>query len=290
MARKQVGPQAKKSLGQHFLIDKNVVMEAIAMAQVGADDLVVEVGPGRGILTQSLLEVASKVLAIELDPRMIKYLKETLPDPRLTLVSEDVLQVNWQELLPKDKVPAKVVANLPYYITSPIIERFLAAGELFKTMVFMVQREVAQRMAAEPGGRTYGVLSVAVQYHAQVELGPVIGPEAFSPAPEVHSQLIKLTPRPQLLVDTPEELLFRVVRSAFRQRRKTILNSLLAANLLQCESKGEQREKLAQLLVAIGLNPDQRPETVSIQKYGELCEAMMPDLRLEFQPGRGKGC
>ncbi len=285
MVKKQAGPFAKKSLGQHFLIDKGVVASAIDLAQVGADDLVVEIGPGRGILTEALLDNAAAVVAIELDPRMISYLKATFPDPRLTLVARDVLQVDWAEILPQDK-SAKVVANLPYYITSPIIQRLLEDKEFFSTMVLMVQREVAQRIAAVPGSRAYGVLSVAVQYHAQVELGPIIGPEAFAPPPDVHSALIKLIPRAQPPVETPEEILFRVVRSAFRQRRKTILNSLLASNLLESESKGEQRERLEKIIISTGLDPTQRAETISIPQYGALAEGMLPYLRQEFLPKR----
>ena len=285
MVKKQAGPFAKKSLGQHFLIDKGVVASAIDLAQVGADDLVVEIGPGRGILTEALLDNAAAVVAIELDPRMISYLKATFRDPRLTLVARDVLQVDWAEILPQDK-SAKVVANLPYYITSPIIQRLLEDKEFFSTMVLMVQREVAQRIAAVPGSRAYGVLSVAVQYHAQVELGPIIGPEAFAPPPDVHSALIKLIPRAQPPVETPEEILFRVVRSAFRQRRKTILNSLLASNLLESESKGEQRERLEKIIISPGRNPTQRAETISIPQYGALAEGMLPYLRQEFLPKR----
>ena len=285
MVKKQAGPFAKKSLGQHFLIDKGVVASAIDLAQVGADDLVVEIGPGRGILTEALLDNAAAVVAIELDPRMISYLKATFRDPRLTLVARDVLQVVWAEILPQDK-SAKVVANLPYYITSPIIQRLLEDKEFFSTMVLMVQREVAQRIAAVPGSRAYGVLSVAVQYHAQVELGPIIGPEAFAPPPDVHSALIKLIPRAQPPVETPEEILFRVVRSAFRQRRKTILNSLLASNLLESESKGEQRERLEKIIISTGLDPTQRAETISIPQYGALAEGMLPYLRPEFLPKR----
>ena len=283
MAKKQAGPFAKKSLGQHFLIDKGVVTSALDLAQVGQEDLVVEIGPGRGVLTEALLQRARSVVAIELDSRMVSYLKTNFPDPRLTLISQDVLHVDWAELLPKDK-PAKVVANLPYYITSPIIQRLLEAKEFFSTMVLMVQREVAQRMAAEPGSKTYGVLSVAVQYHAQVELGPTVGPEAFAPPPEVHSALIQLTPRAKPQVKTPEDLLFRVVRSAFRQRRKTILNSLLASNLLESESKGEQRERLEKIIIATGLDPTQRAETISILQYGALAEGMLPYLRRELWP------
>jgi 16S rRNA (adenine1518-N6/adenine1519-N6)-dimethyltransferase len=289
LAKKTTRPVAKKSLGQHFLVDRSVVRQALALAQLKPDDLVVEIGPGVGILTEALLEEAAEVLAIELDSRMISYLEQNLSN-RLTLLQEDVLQVDWQKLLGQSKVPVKVVANLPYYITSPIIQRLLAFRELFSTMVLMVQKEVAQRIAAEPGGKDYGVLSVAVQYQAQVELGPVIGPEAFRPAPRVHSVLIRLTPRPQPLVETAPDLFFRVVRSAFRLRRKTILNSLLAANLLAYQDKGEQREKLTQLLASQGLSTQQRPETISISEYGALSEAMIPYLRPEFLPERRKGC
>ena len=281
MARKQTGPAAKKSLGQHFLEDKGAVEAALGMAEVGPDDLIVEIGPGKGILTAALLAKASRVVAIEVDPRMVKYLQAKLSAPRLRIIQEDVLQVDWQRLF-KDEAPVKVVANLPYYITSPIIQRLLAERTLFQSLVLMVQREVAERISAEPGGRSYGILSVAVQYLAQVELGLVIPPAAFSPPPEVYSQLIKLVPRPRPLVDAPSALFFRIVRAAFRQRRKTVLNALLAANLLDCAEKAEQKEKLAQILAAVDLSASQRPETISILKYGELTSALGPHLRQDL--------
>lgn len=278
MARK--GPAAKKSLGQHFLKDKAVVQAALQMSQVQAADTVVEIGPGRGILTKALLDQGAEVVAIELDPRMVQYLEATLANPRLTVIQEDVLKVDWRQLL-AGKPQVKVVANLPYYITSPIVQSLLASRELFQNIVLMVQKEVAERIAAEPGGRTYGILSVAVQVYAEVELGTIVPPAAFDPPPEVHSQLIKLTPRKKISLATSEEVFFRIVRAAFSQRRKTILNSLLAANLLACQTKADQKEKIAQLLETVDIDPAQRPETISIEAYAALAEAVFPNLKSE---------
>jgi len=279
LARKE--PVAKKSLGQHFLKDKAVIQAAMQMAQIQATDTVIEIGPGKGILTQALLDTGAQVLAIELDPRMVQYLEATLANPRLTVIQQDVLKVDWRQLL-AGKPQVKVVANLPYYITSPIVQSLLACRDFFQNIVLMVQKEVAERIAAEPGGRTYGILSVAVQVYAEVELGDVVPPAAFAPPPEVYSQLIKLTPRKRLNLVTSEEVFFRIVRAAFRQRRKTILNSLLAANLLACQTKTDQKEKLAQLLEAVDIDPAQRPETISIEAYAALAKAVMPYLRPEF--------
>lgn len=278
MARKE--PVAKKSLGQHFLKDKAVIQAAMQMAQIQATDTVIEIGPGKGILTQALLDTGAQVLAIELDPRMVQYLEATLANPRLTVIQEDVLKVDWRQLL-AGKPQVKVVANLPYYITSPIVQSLLASRELFQNIVLMVQKEVAERIAAEPGGRTYGILSVAVQVYAEVELGTIVPPAAFDPPPEVHSQLIKLTPRKKISLATSEEVFFRIVRAAFSQRRKTILNSLLAANLLACQTKADQKEKIAQLLETVDIDPAQRPETISIEAYAALAEAVFPNLKSE---------
>ena len=278
LARK--GPAAKKSIGQHFLKDKAVVHAALQMAQVQAADTVVEIGPGRGILTKALLDQGAEVVAIELDPRMVQYLEATLANPRLTVIQEDVLKVDWRQLL-AGKPQVKVVANLPYYITSPIVQSLLASRELFQNIVLMVQKEVAERIAAEPGGRTYGILSVAVQVYAEVELGTIVPPAAFDPPPEVHSHLINLTPRKKISLATSEEVFFRIVRAAFSQRRKTILNSLLAANLLACQTKADQKEKIAQLLETVDIAPAQRPETISIEAYAALAEAVFPNLKSE---------
>ena len=223
---RRFGLKPDKGLGQNFLVDDGVLAGIVAAAELQPDDIVVEVGPGLGVLTRALLATGCTVLAVELDRRLKPVLAELKKDyPKLTVINDDILQVDLQSLLGGKTF--KVVANLPYYITTPIIMHFLENDLPYERLVVMVQKEVAERMAAEPGGREYGALSVAVQYRTQTSIALKVPAEAFLPPPSVESAVIvckkRLAPPGKV---ASEARFFQVVKAAFSQRRKVLSNSL----------------------------------------------------------------
>jgi 16S rRNA (adenine1518-N6/adenine1519-N6)-dimethyltransferase len=213
-----------RRLGQHFLVRPSILDRIAAAACPEVAETVVEIGPGKGALTAHLMERASRVIAIEVDPVLVQYLRARFRDePKVEIVEGDVLKVDlagWG--------PVSVAGNLPYYITSPIIERVLALGPLLRSAVFLVQKEVAERLTAEPGGREYGFLTVATQFYADVELLFTVPPSAFRPPPKVDSALVRLTPRNVFLLQDAKEFL-RFASLCFRHKRKTLRNNLLGS-------------------------------------------------------------
>lgn len=271
---RKYGFRFKKSLGQNFLVDENILQAIIDAAQLTKDDLVVEIGPGLGTLTQRLAQQAGRVIAVEVDKNLEPVLKETLDGlDNVELHWGDVLKTDLDALVGertsqtfgKDGKGYKVVANLPYYITTPIIMRLLEEGYNLQSLVVMVQQEVAARLVAAPGTRDCGAISVAVHYHTIPELITRVPRKAFVPAPEVESGVIRLTKRvaPPVLVGD-EQLFFRVVKAAFAQRRKTLLNALT--------NSGFNLEKGAWADLLEGLNIDQkrRGETLTIEEFASL--------------------
>jgi len=250
------GLHVSKRLGQNFLVDEGVVDAIVAAAGVRPGDAVLEIGPGIGTLTQGLLDAGAKVVAVELDQRLIGVLRETLAGYEdVRVVHGDILKIN----IPQQMAiaPYKVVANLPYYITTPILLLLLEQRLPVSVLVAMVQKEVAQRMVAAPGGKDYGALSVAVQYFTVPEIVLTVPPRSFIPAPAVESAVIRCTVRERPPVEVAdEEAFFRVVKAAFAQRRKTLANALKAAGI-----------DAAAVLAAAGVDGGRRGETLALAEF-----------------------
>jgi len=256
-----------KSLGQNFLIDTNVIDRIIEGARVKEGDYVIEVGPGIGTLTKEMGKTAQKVVAIEIDKTLIPILEETLSDfPNVEVINQDILKVDVQELV-KEKLsggPVKLIANLPYYITTPIVMKFLEEDIPVTDIVVMVQKEVADRMNAKPNTKDYGALSVAVQYYCDTEIVAKAPRHMFMPQPNVDSTVIGLHVREEQIyhVDN-EDVFFKTVKASFGQRRKTLLNSLSGLGFL---SKVQIREALQEA----NIDEKRRGETLSIEEFASL--------------------
>lgn len=263
------GLRPRQALSQNFLTDAEALDAIVAAAELSPGDRVVEVGPGLGVLTRRLLAAGCTVVAIELDAHLVGYLRRELDDARaLTIIHEDALAIDPASLFPGE--PYRLVANIPYHITSPLLHRFLGADHPPDLAVLLVQAEVAQRVAAEPGGMSY--LSVFVQDLATAEVVARVPAAAFEPAPEVDSAVLRLVRRPSPMIPVEErETLHRVVQAAFRQRRKQIHNSLL-------RELPVDRGTVDGALAACGVTPDRRPQTLSLPEWACLTVALGPHL------------
>ena len=260
-----------KSLGQNFLIDTNVIDRILEGARVKEGDYVIEVGPGIGTLTKEMGRSAEKVVAIEIDKTLIPILEETLEDfPNIEVINQDILKVNVQELV-KEKLnggPVKLVANLPYYITTPIVMKFLEEDIPVTDIVVMVQKEVADRMNAVPSTKDYGALSVAVQYYCDTEIVAKAPRHMFIPQPNVDSTVIGLHVREERKypVDN-EDIFFKTVKASFGQRRKTLLNSLGGLGFLS-------KDQIKEALKEANIDEKRRGETLSIEEFATLANAV----------------
>ena len=260
-----------KSLGQNFLIDTNVIDRILEGARVKEGDYVIEVGPGIGTLTKEMGRSAEKVVAIEIDKTLIPILEETLEDfPNIEVINQDILKVNVQELV-KEKLnggPVKLVANLPYYITTPIVMKFLEEDIPVTDIVVMVQKEVADRMNAKPNTKDYGALSVAVQYYCDTEIVAKAPRHMFMPQPNVDSTVIGLHVREERKypVDN-EDIFFKTVKASFGQRRKTLLNSLGGLGFLS-------KDQIKEALKEANIDEKRRGETLSIEEFASLSNAV----------------
>lgn len=254
--------RADKKLGQNFLIDENVVRQIVAAAELTEADTVLEVGPGIGTLTQGLAESKANVVAVELDTRLLPVLATTLEGyDNVRVVHGDILKVNIMEEVGAPSF--KVCANLPYYITTPIIFALLEKRLPMERLVAMVQKEVAERMAAQPGGKEYGALSVAIQYYTEPEIAFIVPPASFIPAPAVDSAVIVCKRRVKPPVEVCDEgLFFRVVKAAFSLRRKMLSNSL--------KNMGIKSEQVAKWLELAGVDGKRRAETLSLEDFAKL--------------------
>lgn len=259
----------QKRYGQNFLIDEHVLGKIIRSAGITEDDFVIEIGPGIGTLTQYLAYSAREVAAIEIDDALIPILEDTLSGyDNVTVIHEDVLKVDLTKLVEEKNggKPVKVVANLPYYITTPIIMGLFENHVPVESITIMVQKEVADRMKTGPGSKDYGALSLAVQYYARPELVANVPPNCFMPRPRVGSAVIRLTKHEKPPVEVQDEkLMFQIIRASFNQRRKTLVNGLYNAPELHTP-----KERTAAVLEEMGLAPGIRGEALELSQFAEL--------------------
>lgn len=256
-----------KSLGQNFLVDDGVLRDIVVGAEVGPEDHVIEIGPGVGTLTRELLKKAKRVTAIELDSELIPILTEELgQEENFELIHKDALKVDFNEII-KEGEKVKLVANLPYYVTTPIIVKLLQEGYDFESLTIMIQKEVAERIDSAPSTKDYGSLSLLVQYYCNTKIIRRVAPSSFVPRPKVDSIVIRLDKlsQPRVLV-SDEKLFFRVIRESFNMRRKTLSNALKALKLT--------KEQLEAGFMKSGIDARRRGETLSIEEFAALANAI----------------
>lgn len=263
----------QKKFGQNFLIDTHVLEKIISAAGITKNDCVLEIGPGIGTMTQYLAENARHVVAVEIDRNLIPILKETLADyNNVTVINEDILRVDIKALAEEYNggKPIKVVANLPYYITTPIIMGLFESGVPIDNITVMVQKEVADRMKEGPGSKDYGALSLAVQYYAEPEIVANVPPNCFIPRPNVGSAVIRLTRHKEMPVEVKDPaLMFKIIRASFNQRRKTLQNGLGNASELPYT-----KEQIAAAIAEMGLTPTIRGEALSLAQFAQLSDIL----------------
>lgn len=259
----------QKKYGQNFLIDTHVLDKIIKAAEVTQEDLVVEIGPGIGTLTQYLCEAAREVVAVEIDKNLIPILEDTLSAyDNVTILNEDILKVDLNKLVQERNAgkPVKIVANLPYYITTPIIMGLFEAHVPVENITVMVQKEVADRMQAGPGGKDYGALSLAVQYYAKPYIAANVPPNCFMPRPNVGSAVIRLTLHEEKPVSIKDEsLLFKLIRASFNQRRKTLANGLNNNEEIKLS-----KELITEAITELNLSPSIRGEALTLSDFAAL--------------------
>ncbi len=272
---KKYGIKANKSLGQNFLINSEVVENIIESSEISEEDLVIEIGPGLGTLTKYLLERAKKVLCIELDTRMINILKDRFGNyENFEVINADILKVNLNEIIKENRNTAqiqdvKIVANLPYYITTPIIMKLLEDKLDIKSITVMIQKEVADRLIETPGGKDTGAITYSVYYYCNSEKIMEVPNSSFIPEPEVTSEVIKMNLRdePVVKLENPK-IMFMIIKSAFMQRRKTLLNALTNAKVFISKEEG------LEILKKLNLGENVRAENLSIQDFAKIAEAI----------------
>lgn len=269
---KKYNISANKDLGQNFLIDDNVIENIVEAAEINEKDCVIEIGPGLGTLTSRLVEKAGKVISIELDKKMLQILNDrfALYD-NFSLINEDVLKVNLNDLIQQENTQnytIKIVANLPYYITTPIIMKLLEEKLNIDSITVMVQKEVADRLTETPGGKNTGAITYCVYYYSEPQEVLTVPSTSFVPEPKVCSEVIKLNIRkepPVVLKD--EKIFFKVVKASFMQRRKTLLNGLANAGIAS-------KEKLKEILLELNLSENVRGESLSIEQFAEIANKL----------------
>lgn len=259
----------QKKFGQNFLIDSHVLDKIIAAADITKEDCVVEIGPGIGTLTQYLAEAAREVISVEIDRMLIPILEETLADyPNVTVINQDILKVDLEELIREHNQgrPVKVVANLPYYITTPIIMSLFERHVPVSSITVMVQKEVAERMQAGPGTKDYGALSLAVQYFSKPYIAANVPPNCFMPRPKIGSAVIRLTCHEKPPVEVAQEqMMFKIIRASFNQRRKTMVNGLRNSPEIPFT-----KEEIQNALGQMGLSESIRGEALTLEQFAAL--------------------
>jgi len=262
------GFKFSKSLGQNFLIDGNIIKRIVEIAGLDEKSGVLEIGPGFGTLTQLLCKKANKVIAIEVDKSLIEVHKGTLDYPNLKIIYDDFLKVDVNKLIEEEfkGLDVKIVANLPYYITTPIIMKILEEKYKVSKIVVMVQKEMAQRLNSKPGTKDYGAITLAVQYRADTNIAMIVPNSVFMPKPKVDSAVIefRILPKPRIDV-CDEKMLFEVIKASFAQRRKTILNGL-------SNSLNFSKDIINESLVSAGINPGIRGEKLTLEEFGRISD------------------
>lgn len=273
---KKYNIKANKSLGQNFLISQKVVENIVGSSDIGENDLVIEVGPGLGTLTKYLLEKAKKVICVELDKRMIKILEDRFKlYQNFELINEDILKVDLQNIIKEEKQNnkiknVKIVANLPYYITTPIIMKLLEEELDLESITVMIQKEVADRLIATPGEKNTGAITYTVYYYATSEEILEVPNDSFIPEPEVTSKVIKLNIRDKIPVEVKnKEVMFKIIKSAFMQRRKTLLNALTNTKVFLNKEEGTK------ILQEIGLSENVRAEELTLQDFANIANKIL---------------
>ena len=283
--RKQVAALEKrydfktaKSLGQNFVTDPAVTEGIIEAAGAGTKDLVIEIGPGLGVITSKAAAGCGKLVAIEIDKKLLPILAETVGwQPNVKILNEDILQADLAKIVAEEKVlpdgsaaeNVRLIGNLPYYITTPILNKLMALPGLFTSLTIMVQKEVAEKMMAAPGAKNYGVISIHVQYFCEIEYIMDVPKEVFLPQPKVDSSVLTLHVRKQPAVQPgDEELFFELVKAGFSQRRKTLSNSLTGV-------RGADRDTVVRALEAVGIDPKRRAETLSLEEFANVANRLI---------------
>ena len=266
--KERYGFKLSKSLGQNFLTDKNIIDRIVESAGIGPEDLVIEIGPGIGVITREAAEYAKKVVAVEIDSNLIPILEETLGDcDNVEVVNRDILKTDVNEIIRncgENFSGVKVIGNLPYYITTPIIMKLLEDGVNADSITIMMQKEVADRIKAAPGTKAYGALSVAVQYYCTVEAVVNVPKDVFVPQPKVDSTVLRLRIMEEKSVELADrDVFFSCVKAGFGQRRKTLLNSLMGIEYIT-------KEGVRQALEAAGIDPSRRAETLNLEEFARL--------------------
>lgn len=271
--------QANKSLGQNFLVDDNVIDEIIRCSNIDKKDLIIEIGPGLGVLTNRLLQESNNVMAVELDKRMVSILQDRFKlningqtESKLEIINEDILKINLNQLIAEKKSKneirqVKIVANLPYYISTPIIMKLLENRLDIDEIIVMVQKEVAERLTAKTGTRLAGAITYAVEYYSEAESIIKVPKESFVPSPKVESEVIKLTVRKDKKIQVQDEkLLFDIISKSFMQRRKTLSNALLNNNIINNKDDVEKMWK------KLGINEKVRGESLTLEQFGTIAD------------------
>ena len=265
------GIRARKKYGQNFLIDANVIRGIIDAAQITEDDCVLEIGPGIGSMTQLLSESAGKVICVEIDESLQTVLEETLEDcGNVRILWQDILKTDLKQICEEYNGgrPLKVVANLPYYVTTPILMQLLEQDHVFSSITVMVQKEVADRIRSGPGSKEYGALSLAVQYFADPEAVMTVSPSSFIPRPGVDSSVLCLRAYAEPPVECDEKVMFALIRAAFNQRRKTLANAI--SHGFSLNGKQYTREEVTDALAQMDLSPTVRGEALTLEQFAQL--------------------
>ena len=273
---KKYGIKANKNLGQNFLVDENIVNQIVEKSQIDNEDLVIEIGPGLGTLTQKLLEKAGKVISVELDTNMIKILQERFKlYPNFELIHSDILKLNLKEIIDKEKdnkkiKKAKIVANLPYYITTPIIMKLLEEKLDLETITVMVQKEVADRLTVIPGNKNTGAITYSVYYYSEAESIIDVNKDSFIPKPEVDSKVIQFKIRKLPAVETNNEKeMFKIIKNAFTQKRKTLINALVNTNIVENKQIG------LNILNKLNIKDNIRAEELTLEDFAKITELII---------------
>ena len=276
-AMRKFNIKASKKYGQNFLIDSNIVRKIISAAGITKEDCVLEIGPGIGTMTGMLSEAAGHVVAVEIDESLRQVLTETLAGrDNIDIIWNDVLKTDLREIADRHNGgrPMKVVANLPYYVTTPIIMKLLKEKGCFDSITVMVQKEVAERICSAPGNKNYGAITLAVKYYSEPEVVTDVPPNCFIPRPGVTSSVLCLKARDEAPVSADEQFLFAVIRASFNQRRKTIANGIVSGLEHGETNKNITREDVQKCLSEMGLKEDVRGEKLSLEEFAELSEKL----------------